>query len=49
MIERMGVPSDPVRLLAPVSTNRSIAIAYESGANHFGICRSRQPQDTVHG
>ncbi|TWJ08647.1 hypothetical protein JN10_0262 [Altererythrobacter ishigakiensis] len=49
MIERMGVPSDPVRLLAPVSTNRSIAIAYESGANHFGICRSRQPRDAAHG
>ena len=53
MIERISVPSDPVRIIAPVSFNQltlgSIANAYESGANIHGFCRNRQPGIAIHG
>ena len=53
MIERISVPSDPVRNIAPVSINQltlgSIANAYESGAKIHGPCRNRQPGIAIHG
>lgn len=52
MIGRNSVRSDPVRIIAPVPTNqltlRSIAIAYESGANIHGISRNRTPGSAIH-
>jgi len=53
MTERKSVQPDPVHSLAPVCTNqltmRSIAIAYDSGANNHGFCRNHQPGTALHG
>ncbi len=53
MIERISIPSNPVRVIASVSINQltlgSIANAYESGANIHGFCRNRQPGLAIYG